>query len=309
MTTKTDMGYNIENYLKWRGDIPFSADPFNEVDNLVLCELSYADLDGIVPEEGMMRISELRERFFETHSRRILRMEDTFFAKAGLLLDDMADGARFGSAMVGRFFEVVDPDSDVQIAAVTFMPGDGTTFIAFRGTDSTLAGWKEDFNLSYLRETEGQRRAVQYLTEAAELTDGPIIVGGHSKGGNFSVYAAAFCGREVQDRIVNVYTNDGPGFRKEVTQTEGYQRIKHKVISIVPDTSIIGQLLEHEFPDIIVKSSEKGFRQHDGFTWCVNRNRFVHTALSDIFTREWIGVEEESAKEPETGEGEDNKVH
>ena len=40
---------NILSYLKWRGDLTFTERPFCEVYNLVLSELAYLDLAGIVP--------------------------------------------------------------------------------------------------------------------------------------------------------------------------------------------------------------------------------------------------------------------
>ena len=39
---------NMLDYIEWRGDIPFTAAPFNEVDNLVLARLSYIPLNGII---------------------------------------------------------------------------------------------------------------------------------------------------------------------------------------------------------------------------------------------------------------------
>ena len=43
---------NLLDYLDWRGDLPLSRDPFNEVDNLILAELSFVDFGGIVPGPG-----------------------------------------------------------------------------------------------------------------------------------------------------------------------------------------------------------------------------------------------------------------
>ena len=295
--------FNIEDYLKWRADVPFAVDPFNEVDNLVLCELAYSDLRSVMPPKGNLKISEIRELFFADHSRDELRARGNFSSKAPLLMDLMVDGVRFGNLSVKNFIDVVDAGSDMQIAAMTYELDDGTEFVCFRGTDNTLVGWKEDFDLSYLTETEGQRLAVQYLTAASERTDRPLRVGGHSKGGNFAVYAASFCAPEVQDRIINVYSNDGPGFRKEVTEAEGYKRIVQKVISIVPETSIIGQLLTHEYEDIVVRSTDSGFQQHDGFNWCLERNRFIRTELSETgkFIRQtqtdWLSKMDDETRE------------
>ena len=163
-----------------------------------------------------------------------------------------------------------------------FLLPDQSAYIAFRGTDGTLVGWKEDFNLSFLPETEGQSRAVRYLNQVGKLVRGVLRVGGHSKGGNLAVYTAACCDREIQDRIETVYSNDGPGFQREMLSNEGYQRILPKVASIVPDTSIIGLLLFSSATHCAVKSSQTGILQHDGFSWEIVLNRFVPAALSDL---------------------------
>ena len=294
---------NIEDYMARRKDVTFAGDPFNEVDSLVLCELLYADYRGIIPAEGSRRIDEVRRMFFAVHDREELEAEDTFFAKSPLLLDPLSDGARFGETRVGNYIKVFNDDQDMQISAAVFMLEDGTAYVCYSGTDMTVSGWKEDFNFCYMKETEGQRIAVQYLNQAAALTDRPLRVGGHSEGANFAVYASAFADPEVQDRIQVVYANDGPGVNEDVVRTENYLRIVPKVVSIVPEESIVGQILRHRYQDTVVKSSERGIMQHDGFTWCVEGQRFVRTELSSrsrFFAeaqRVWLSNMDDEARE------------
>ncbi len=295
---------DIFDYLKWRGDLSFSADPFNEVDGLVLAELAYSDFDGIL--DGSFRQVSLKtvdERYFKTHSREEAKKSINHIVKAPLLMDGMMTGSRFGDMKLTRYINVVSTEKDMQISAVTCLLSDGSIYVAFRGTDSTIVGWKEDFNMSYLPDTEGQRSAVRYLNEVGKRFKGPIRVGGHSKGGNFAVYASAFCKKEVQDRILKVYTNDGPGFRDEVMSREGYKDILPKVVSVVPDTSIIGMLLASDAEHIVVKSSEKGIIQHDALTWQLERNRFEVTKPSAIGTfimnsqRDWLRKIDDESRE------------
>ena len=61
-------------YLLWRGDLRFEQSEFCEVDNLVLCYLTYVNLDGIAPEigEGTMTVRELSDRFFLQYSHKEL---------------------------------------------------------------------------------------------------------------------------------------------------------------------------------------------------------------------------------------------
>ena len=274
---------DIFDYLEWRGDISFSEDPFNEVDNLILAELSYAHFDGILQGgRERMRLREADRLYFAKHKRSGIREDSGHVARSPLLMDAMLSGRRFRNTVMTGYMNIIDEDKTAQIAALTYLLSDGSAYVAFRGTDSTVIGWKEDFNMSYLPETEGQRRAVAYLNEAGSRLRRPLRVGGHSKGGNFAVYASAFCDRKVQDRIINVYTNDGPGFRREVMASPEYKRILPRVVSIVPDTSVIGMLLTSRVRHKTVKSSVSGLQQHDAMTWQVSRNSFVAAEQSEL---------------------------
>ena len=275
---------NISDYLEWRCDIPFAHDPFNDVDNLILAELSYTHFDGAVPADGKRTpLRKVYKTFFEINSREKLEKSDDMLTKTAFLMDGMMEGRRFSGTQISDYVDIVDTDRDMQMSAVTFILEDGTAYIAFRGTDNTVVGWKEDFNMSYLPETGGQREAVAYLNRVGKKLRRPIRVGGHSKGGNFAVYASAFCDKSVRDRIIAVYSNDAPGFRREVTESEEYRAVIEKVKSIVPESSVIGLLLSSEAAHkYMVASSVKGMLQHDGMTWQVKRNEFVRTEQSDF---------------------------
>jgi len=293
---------DLFDYLKWRGDVPFTVDPFNEVDNLVLAELAYAHLDGIITGSfDRVPLREVDEKYFEDHSREDAVRDGSHIVRSALLMDGMLSGKRFGSVKLMRYVNTVNADKDMQMAALTFLLPDGSVYISFRGTDSTVVGWKEDLNMSYMPVTEGQRSAVRYLNETAARLRRPIRVGGHSKGGNFAVFASAFCEPKIRDRIVAVYTNDGPGFRRETRASAEYRSILPKVVSIVPDTSIIGMLLTNEVRHRIVKSNEKGISQHDALSWQIERNRFVsaeQSALGQFISRsqqDWLSkIDDES---------------
>ena len=295
---------NIFDYLMWRGDVPFDADPFNEVDNLVLAELSYTFFEGLVPDDGTeVSLKEVCDGFFSTHSREDVSKESNPIHRTPLLMDGMLSGRRFSKTRLARYVNKVEADNDLQFSAITFRLSDGTDYVAFRGTDNTVVGWKEDFNMSYLSRTEGQKMAAEYLTQVGSSTRRPLRVGGHSKGGNFAVFASAFCGSKIQDRIITVYSNDGPGFRDEIMNTGEYKRILPKVISIVPDTSVIGMLLTSKVRHQVVKSSESGLSQHDGQTWQVERNRFVSAELTELAEyirstqKDWLSKIDDESRE------------
>lgn len=290
---------NVFDYLEWRGDIPLDADPFNEVDNLALAMLSYTDFGGIVGgNETKIPLAEVCRVFFEQHTREEILAKTSFTAKAPLMMEKMIRGQRFGNMTLRNYVE--ESGDGYQLSAVTFGLDDGTEYVAFRGTDGTVAGWKEDFNFSFMDETEGQRLAVQYLNGiGAGGTGENLRVGGHSKGGNLAIYASAFC--DCGGRIFEVYSNDGPGFKKEIVQRAGFAENLVKVKKFIPDSSIIGLLLSDGQAYTVVKSTAMGIKQHDAFTWKVERNRFVTAPLSDMskVTKKLIGTWLETMKDEE----------
>ncbi len=269
---------NLDDYLTWRGDVPFDLDPFNEVDNAILCELVYAAFDGIVPGPGLkekISIEDACDLFFAKYSEEELRSKATFTKLAPFLMQKMAHSRRFGGTKLSGFVNEVDAENQSQFAVCTFYLTDGTIFVAFRGTDDTLVGWKEDFNISFSEGTGGQLKAVKYLNKNFARTMKLIRVGGHSKGGNFAVYGSAFCKPHIKDNIIAIYTNDGPGCIQEVIKTAEYKSIIKRVHKIVPNESIIGMIMYTKAKKKIVLSSAKGINQHDLFSWQVERNHFV----------------------------------
>ena len=271
---ENDMADILE-YLDWRGDIPFDVDPFNDVDNLILAQISYTDLEGVMTQDEELPIEEVAGIYFNIHTEEEITARDTFFKLAPFVLRKAAESRRFQGTTIGRYINMISADRQEQYSAVTYRLPNGICYVAFRGTDNSIVGWKEDFNLTFMNETAGQRRAVEYVNYYFGNTDERIVLSGHSKGGNFAVYAGAFCDEEIQNRIEAVYSNDGPGFRDEILARDGYKRILPRVISILPEESIVGVLLSNEYENHIVKSSAKGINQHDPMTWQVYGPGFV----------------------------------
>ena len=294
---------NIMDYLDWRGDVPFSVDPFNEVDGLVLSEVSYVDFGGIVPGPDdevqedhlrragipVVRLADAVRCFWDLHTDAEIESSGTLYKLAPYVLNKLCSGARFGDMLLGGYVNKISPEKNEQMSAITFFLSDESSFTAFRGTDDTLVGWKEDFTFSFMKETEGQKSAVEYLNRlyglaeraddqtAGEAVPLSVSVGGHSKGGNFAVFASAFCDQDVKERIVRVYNNDGPGFLEEITETKEYLEIVPKVISVIPTESVFGLLLNSKYYYKMVKSSAKGIWQHDALSWQIMRNHFEET--------------------------------
>ncbi len=269
---------NIMDYLDWRGDLSFTADAFNEIDNIILAELAYVDFGDIVPGTGLQEKISLKEacqKFFEMYTEDEILDKNTSTKVAPFLMRKMVETSRFGSMELSGYVNTIDEQFQSQFSVVTCYLEDGTIYVAYRGTDNTIVGWKEDFNMSFLDQTHGQRQAVAYLNDNFHLNRKKLRLGGHSKGGNFAVYASAFCQKSIQNRIVEIYTNDGPGFSSNVMGSEGYQRILGKVKSTIPESSIVGMMLENELNHQVIKSSQFGAMQHDLMSWQVLGNHFV----------------------------------
>ena len=284
---------NILDYLEWRGDLTLEVSPFNEVDALLLAELSFINFEGLVPPPEIgrgVRLRDAAEAYFARHESREIDMGVLVPDKIPAMLCAMASSRRFGDMLVNAFEERIDNELEQQFAAVTADLSDGSVYVSFRGTDDTLVGWKEDLNMSFLAEIPSQKQAVRYLNRVARQYAGrKLRVGGHSKGGNLAVYSAVKSAAEVQDRILAVYNNDGPGFMYDLSATAEHQRIVDRIVTIVPQSSVVGMLMQHEKNMQVVHSTYEGILQHDGFSWEVKGTQFVHL---DDFSREGKLVDE-----------------
>ena len=240
---------NILDYLDWRGDLTLAERGFNEVDNLLMAELCFLDFSGIVPADFSAPV------FLPDAMRQYdaARPQETM----GVLVPEqipelghkMAASRRFSDLTLCAYVSRTDEETQTQFSALTILLPDKTAYIAFRGTDDTIVGWKEDFNLAFLPVVPAQKMAAEYLSAAAAaLPSHPLRVGGHSKGGNLAVYSAVFCGEAVQNQLMRVYNNDGPGFRTS-WQVRG-ERFEH-----LPDLTEGGKLVDETIRTFILSLS------------------------------------------------------
>lgn len=270
-------------YLAWRNDVPLSVSPFNEVDNVIFSYLSYIDFRELKEDwNGFFELKELFQDFCEKHSLEEIKTAGQFTERAPLLLKEMMEGKRFLGTKVGYYAEDFDKDQVKQFAALVFLLPDGRNYISFRGTDKTITGWKEDFLMSCRTETAGAKEAVEYFNKIAPVLEGELILGGHSKGGNFAMYAAAFCEAQYKEHILKVYNNDGPGFRDEVIQSGEFQEMLPKILTVAPQSSIIGQLLSNPAEQHVIHSTAKGILQHDAMTWEAEKDRLLSSELDEL---------------------------
>ena len=270
---------DLLDYLLWRGDLPFSKVPLGAVDSLILTTLSYIHFDDIVPTTPGRWISleDAAKAFLkDPKSNQKIRVEQDLE-----LLAAAAASNRFRRVWLSFYRNVFIPEEDTQFCAMTWYLEDGSAVLTFRGTDYTLVGWREDFNMAFMESVPAQRLALAYVQEFAAKDAAPMYLAGHSKGGNLAIYAAAKCEPEIQDRIQWVYNHDGPGFMDHFLQSPGYQRIIPKIRSYLPQASVFGLMLHRQEPHTIICSRQIGLLQHDPHSWEVLGNDFVQ---ADAFT-------------------------
>ena len=293
----------------------FEELPFNEVDALILAQLAYEDIPRLVPAlddernmygtfRGRMHHFPMDRHNLRQSAKALLRapfsaitlkqMDEVLhggadsacqhqvhavnFTDPAIMHSFVRTGAanpRFSGLRVGAFAERFDTDEQTQTAALTFLLPDGTLVLSFRGTDDSLVGWKEDFNMAFQYPVPAQRMAADYICAVAKLWPGDMILTGHSKGGNSAVYAAMNAPAKIRKRITAVYSLDGPGFPEHVVTSEPYLSTVSKVHKIVPDSSIIGMVLETPEPCVVVKADCEGLMQHFAFAWQVDGDAFV----------------------------------
>ena len=270
---------NVFDYIKWRGDLSFELSPLNEIDALIFCELSYIFYDGIVPEDsadGYVTLREAAEVFFERNAGRDeISLGEIVPKEIVTLLRNAAASPRFSEIPLAHFVNVIDDETVEQFSAISFFPTENTVFVAYRGTDDTITGWREDFRMAFLTPVPAQKRAEEYLLAASNDAE-KIYVGGHSKGGNLALWAAMNSPDEVAERIEKVYNFDGPGFLDDVWESELYARVAGKVSTVIPTGSVVGLLLKYDKHYRVTKSSAKNYLyQHDALTWEVEGVEFV----------------------------------
>ncbi len=294
------MSDTIHTYLEEYGDVPFTERPMNDVDSLVLCQLVYLKFDGMVPDVKEHKRSVTLQELAAHSDREQLFADERFEKDNRRLFEGMLRGRRFCNMKLNCHVNVVEKEWETQFAAVTFLLDDGTIYVAFRGTDETIVGWKEDFNMAFLAQVPGQSLSVKYLNMVTERFSNEFYVGGHSKGGNLAVYSAMNCAPHVQKRIRKIYNMDGPGFHPRTLQNCNYDRIADKVVKLMPHSSMVGMIFEWDTRYRVVEARYFGLVQHNPYNWKVRDGEFV--IAEDIYERarhksstfnEWIMAQDE----------------
>lgn len=268
---------NILDYLNWRGDLLFSQSPINEIDGLILANLSYVPFDAVLPstwEPDSLSLEEASQMFWEGQEEEEILQEFSLIKMAPFAMRRMATSKRFKDLELMCYQNSINKEEESQFSALCIRLDEDKTFVSFRGTDNTIIGWKENFRMSF-ETVPAQLKAIDYLNYISQRCKGELWLGGHSKGAHLAIYAAANVKPEIQNRIRMIYNYDGPGFSKTTLDSCGYRRIATKIHKYVPSYSIIGMLLEHDDNYTIVSSEEQGVMQHDPISWRVLGEHFI----------------------------------
>ena len=266
---------NIVSYAEAQLDT-FLTRPFGPADSLILSWAANFDFPPEVrPWSGVPLRDLFRAELFPTLFQGLWDPEGT---KA--LFTALAASPRFREVRLMGYTNVRDEGREMQFTAVTFQLTPHLAYVAFGGTDTSLVGWKENFNMTFLSPVPAQAEAARYLTQAAAHWAGDLLVGGHSKGGNLAVYAAGSVSPEVQPRIRRVWSHDGPGFPQTFLDSPGYGAIRDRVEKTVPQDSLVGLLLESEPCRVIRSTRRLSLLQHDPVSWTVEGGDFLPAELT-----------------------------
>lgn len=288
---------NIIDYAVKNANKDFKTMPFNEIDGLVFAQLSYLSFDGIVPsdkenKEGVTfaQIAEVSPAKYE----KLFPLERTR-ERNKMLLNAVAYSKRYGKIRVNYYVNIRDAKKEIQFSAVTLIDENNKVYIVFRGTDATITGWRENFNMLYTYPVASQKLSVPYVEGVAEKTNRRITLIGHSKGGNLAIYSGVMCSSKIKSRIGKILSYDNPGFTDDFINSKKYLSAEHKINKIVPEQSMIGMLLSNRGNYKIVKSEGEGFYQHDPYMWIIEDNLFIesskvatHTEMINYAFNDWV---------------------
>jgi hypothetical protein len=287
----------LHDYILWLGEFDFTAVPFREADAVILCLLTSCDFTPLFEhsDEALLRDCQGLIDAGEVHIQRIGKAEPFI-----QILEAAANSRRFGALRMTGYVDIMLPTGPIQFSAITYHSDAGWSFIAYRGTDSSLAGWKEDFMISFTR-TEAQELALRYA-EAHVLPGRHWYIGGHSKGSNLALYASCLLSERKWSWVERLYLLDGPGFCPEVLDQSLLKRVDPKAVRILPSFCIIGKLFAPQITDTrIVRSFAGNYSQHAPITWGIDHGRLAlakeHDRESQIISdtlNEWVsGISQE----------------
>ena len=290
---------NVFGYIDEQSDSLFRARPFCEVDALVFAWLSYFEIEKL-DNKGIdcrgMTLQELAESAEQNIGKfkkpdKLLKLISVL--TGAWMLKQVSDKTRFKDIRIGRYKTVTDHKNGIQFSVTSYILDTGVEVISFRGTDTSVAGWKEDCMTTFSHTVPSQDLALEYLNGGDSKN--PIILAGHSKGGYLAIYAASECRKDLVPRIEGIYNFDGPGFCFDISETANFNNLKDRIHSYVPGSSIVGMLQRHMDDYVVVSSMNRGVMQHYAFYWKIDgqsfvlrKNRNISSRTMDAAFNQWL---------------------
>lgn len=274
-------GYLFD-YLDWRGDISLEMRPLNEVDIAALAFIPLIDLSHAINQDEEITLEELSKRYRDESRGCLMHL--------GLIIPDsmlncalrLGELPRYKDLVISDYLQIIDEEKDEQLSVVTIKFSEKLRGIIFSGTDDTCVGWKENFNMMHSGYNNAQKDGCKYIENMYEKYGGKYIVFGHSKGGNLAIVSSMLTNYETFKHIQDVYSLDGPGIQPQLKVSERDIARLSKMNALVPDGSIVGKCFRQYANESIIKSSNKGFYQHDTTSWEIDVDKFVRVdSVSD----------------------------
>ncbi len=263
---------NLFDYIAWRGDLSFDQSEFNAVDGLVLAMFSYIKLKGHGDFAGQS-LKQAINAIKDVPVKEKIMIIGFVQESTDKFIKEAVKSKRFKDLKIIDYVDEYNEESTKQFAAISFKLPNNTIYIAYRGTDDSLVGWKEDFNMAFINGIPSQVAAAQYAQQIYDKYELPIRLGGHSKGGNLAVWAGANLSSNAKEKLLQILSYDGPGFLDEFLESDGYKAVVDRIISYIPESSIVGILMGH-CDYLVIKSSTHLMLQHDPLSWNIIGKRF-----------------------------------
>ena len=267
---------NLISYIEKYGNKTFDDKPLNEVDKLILSNLSYVDFKHIVAKNSFIkiRLEEAGEEFFSNNydkGKKILAV------KGGIkLLKAMYKTARYKDLLLFNYESIINDVEQFSALSIEIKPK--LVYVSFEGTDDLVIGWKEDFEMCYKFPVKSQRSAINYMNAHFTFKDCKLILGGHSKGGNLSLVAAMYSNFLVRNKIIEIYSYDGQGLLEEQLNSSRYKKIEDRFIHVIPNNSVVGLML-YSTNNRVIKTNYVGVLSHFALNWQVDENDLIDDEL------------------------------
>lgn len=298
------MAYSIIDYAILNAHKDFTKLPFSKIDGLIFAQLAYLSYDNVVPNLKNRGKGLLLSEIAETENYEELFPLERTEERNKKLLNVVAYSKRYGKIRVNYYEDIFDIENDTQFCAITFIFPNGDACIAFRGTDSTITGWKENFNMLFTSPVAAQSLSAPYVDRVAKKIKGNITLTGHSKGGNLAIYAGTMCSEFAKNKIIEIQSFDSPGFTRDFIESTEHIETEPKIAKFIPEESMIGLLLNNRDNYRIIKSEGSGILQHDPFLWLIENDDFVNgeklymrSQFFDATFNDWVNSSEPTQRE------------